>query len=149
MYAELASAYGNRGDYLNKAIENYKLAIKADPSTPMLSEELSELYIGSGRLREAQSDAEETLRQNPNDVAAHRLLAHIFTQQIGDRQQNRIDEGMLRKAIEQYQKITELAPKDVDSWLMLGRLQKVAQNSVESQNAYKKALAIDPKMKTR
>ena len=24
MYAELASAYGNRGDYLDKAIENYK-----------------------------------------------------------------------------------------------------------------------------
>lgn len=144
MYAELASAYGNRNDYLNKAIENYKAAIKADPTTPMLSEELSELYIGSGRLREAQSDAEDTLRQNPNDVAAHRLLAHIFTQQIGDRQQNRVDEGMLHKAIEQYQKITELAPKDVDSWLMLGRLQKVAQNSVDAQNAFKKALEIEP-----
>ena len=144
MYAELASAYGNRGDYLNKAIDNYKEAIKADPTTPLLSEELSELYIGSGRLREAQSDAEETLRQNPNDISARRLLAHIFTQQIGGGQQNRIDEGMLHQAIEQYQKITELAPTDVDSWLMLGRLQKVAQNSVEAQNSFKRALAIDP-----
>lgn len=144
MYAELASAYGNRGDYLNKAIENYKEAIKADPATPLLSEELSELYIGSGRLREAQSDAEESLRQNPNDIAAHRLLAHIFTQQIGGRQQNHIDEGMLHRAIEQYQKITELAPTDLDSWLMLGRLHKVAQDSVEAQNSFKKALEIDP-----
>jgi len=144
MYAELASAYGNRNDYLNKAIENYKEAIKADPTTPLLAEELSELYIGSGRLREAQSDAEDALRKNPNDIAAHRLLAHIFTQQIGDRQQNRVDQGMLQKAIEEYQKLTALAPDDVDSWLMLGRLQKVAQNSVESENAFKKALAIDP-----
>jgi tetratricopeptide (TPR) repeat protein len=144
MYAELASAYGNRGDYLNKAIENYKDAIKADPTSPLLSEELSELYIGSGRLREAQSDAEDSLRQNPNDIAAHRLLAHIYTQQIGDRQQNRIDEGMLHKAIDEYQKLTQLAPKDVDSWLMLGRLQKVAQNSVEAQNAFKQAMVIDP-----
>lgn len=145
MYAELASAYGNRNDYLNKAIENYKEAIKADPTAPLLTEELSELYIGSGRLREAQSDAEDTLRQNPNDLPAHRLLAQIYTQQIGggDRQQ-RIDDGMLHKAIDEYQKITQLAPKDVESWDMLGRLQKVAQNSAEAQNAYKKALEIDP-----
>jgi tetratricopeptide (TPR) repeat protein len=144
MYAELAGAYGNRGDYVNKAIENYKAAIKADPRTPMLSEELSELYIQAGRLREAQNDAEDALKQNPNDVAARRLLARIFTRQIGDAQQNKIDEAMLRRAIEQYQKITELDPKDTDSLLMLGRLQKVAQNSVEAEKAYKKVLENDP-----
>jgi cytochrome c-type biogenesis protein CcmH/NrfG len=110
----------------------------------MLSEELSELYIQTGRLREAQSDAEEALKANPNDVNAHRMLGRIFTRQIGDSQEHRIDESMLKKSIEEYKKITELDPKDTDSWLMLGRLQKVAQNSVDAQNAYKKALEIDP-----
>jgi cytochrome c-type biogenesis protein CcmH/NrfG len=71
------------------------------------------------------------------------MLGRIFTGQIGDSQEHRIDEAMLKKSIEEYKKITELEPKDVDSWLMLGRLQKVAQSSVEAQNAYKKALAID------
>src|ERR1700679_2664492 len=32
LYAELAGAYGNRGEYVNKAIDFYKQAIKADPS---------------------------------------------------------------------------------------------------------------------
>jgi len=144
MYAELAGAYGNRGDYVNQAIENYKLAIKADPSAPMLSEELSDLYIQAGRLREAQSDAEEALKQNPNDLTAHRLLARIFTRLVGDGQQNKIDEAMLRRAIDQYQKITAIDPKDVEAWLMLARLQKVADNSVDSEKAYEKVLAIDP-----
>jgi tetratricopeptide (TPR) repeat protein len=144
MYAELASAYGNRNDYLNKAIDNYKDAIKADPNTPALTEELSELYIASGRLREAQTDAEDALKKNPSDVSARRLLAHVFTRQIGDSQQNKIDESMLHKAIEQYQKIAELDPKDTDSLVMLGRLQKVAQNSVEAEKAYKQALAQEP-----
>lgn len=144
MYAELASAYNGRGDYVNKAIENYKAAIKADPLTPILSEELSEIYIGSGRWRDAQTDADEALKQNPNDLNARRLLARIYTRQIGDSQQNRIDEIMLRKAVEQYQKITELAPKDVDSLVMLGRLQKVSQNSVDAEKAYKRALELDP-----
>jgi tetratricopeptide (TPR) repeat protein len=143
MYADLASINGSP-EYIKKAIENYKLAIKDDPNTPMLSEELSELYIQTGRLREAQSDAEEALKANPNDINAHRMLGRIFTRQIGDSQEHRIDEAMLKKSIEEYKKITELDPKDVDSWLMLGRLHKVAQNSVDAQNAYKKALAVDP-----
>lgn len=144
MYAELASAYGGRGGYLDKAIDNYKEAIKADPATPMLTEELSELYIASGRLREAQSDAEEALKQNPNDISAMRLLARVFTSQIGDEQRRRIDENMLKKAIDEYQKISALDPKDIDSLVMLGRLEKVAQNSTEAEKAYKKALEIDP-----
>ncbi|HTS74846.1 MAG TPA: tetratricopeptide repeat protein [Bryobacteraceae bacterium] len=144
MYAELASAYGGRGGYLDKAIDNYKAAIKADPGTPMLTEELSELYIASGRLREAQTDAEDALRANPNDIAARRLLARVFTSQIGDQQRQRLDTDMLNKAIEQYQKISQLDPKDVDSLVMLGRLEKVAQNSTEAEKAYKQALAIDP-----
>ena len=111
MYAELASTYGARGGYLDKAIDNYKEAITADPDSPVLTEELSELYIGSGRLREAQTDAEEALKKNPNDLAAHRLLARVFTSQIGDQQRNRIDESMVKKAIEQYQKISELDPE--------------------------------------
>src|SRR5213075_2444817 len=77
MYAEQASMYGNRGDYVNKAIDNYKEDIKADPTAAMLSEELSDLYVQSGRLREAQADAEDVLKQNPNDLNAHRLLARI------------------------------------------------------------------------
>jgi tetratricopeptide (TPR) repeat protein len=149
MYADLASngasgaSRDNIREYLNKAIENYKEAIKADPSAPVLTEELAELYVGSGRLREAQSEAEEAIKQNPNDVNAHRMLARVFTSQIGD-QQNHVDEAMLRKALEQYQKITELDTKDVDSLVMLGRLQRIVQKSADAEKSYRKALTIDP-----
>ena len=51
---------------------------------------------------------------------------------------------MVKKAIEQFEKITEGDPKDVESWLMLGRLNKIAQNSTEALKDYKKALALDP-----
>jgi hypothetical protein len=37
MYAEMAAASGDRKrEYENKAIENHKAAVKADPQTPML-----------------------------------------------------------------------------------------------------------------
>jgi lipopolysaccharide export system protein LptC len=37
MYAEMATTSGARNrEYMNKSIENYKAAVKADPQTPML-----------------------------------------------------------------------------------------------------------------
>jgi uncharacterized protein (DUF952 family) len=42
-YAKLAAKSGGRNrEYVDKAIENYKAAIKADPETPMLREELAD-----------------------------------------------------------------------------------------------------------
>ena len=144
LYSELAGAYGNRGEYVNKAIDNYRLAMKADPNASFLSEELSDLYIQPGRPRDAVIESEESLKQNPNDINARRILGRIYTRMMGDTQQGRIDEGMLKKAIDQYQKISEQDPGDADTWLMLGRLQKFAGNSVESEKAYKKVLDLDP-----
>ena len=144
MYAEMAEMPGNRAENLNKAIENYKAAIQADPTSPMLTEELSDVYFQFGRAREAQDDAEAALRKDPNDVPAHRLLARVYMRQIGDPQQQRIDENMLQKAIAEYQKIAQLAPNDADSLVMLGRLEKIAQNTGEAEKAYKRAHAADP-----
>ncbi len=143
LYAELAAAYGNRGEYFSKAADAYRAALKADPSATFIAEELSDLYIQSGRLREAVLDAEDALKQNPNDLNSRRLLARIYTHLIGDSQTNQIDPDMVKKAVEQYQKITEADPKDVDSWIMLGRLQKALMNSTEAMAAYKKALELD------
>jgi len=143
LYAELAGASGNR-DYFNKAVESYRAAMKADPSASFIAEELSDLYIESGRLREAVLEAEDALKQNPNDLNSRRLLARIYTHLIGDSQANRINEDMVKKAIEQYEKITEADSTDTEAWLMLGRLDKIAQNSTAAITAYKKALSLDP-----
>ncbi|MCX6594633.1 MAG: tetratricopeptide repeat protein [Acidobacteria bacterium] len=144
LYSELAQAYGNKGDYLTTAIEHYRAAIKADPGATFLAEELSDLYIQTGQIRSAVSEAEDALKVNPDDLNARRVLGRIYSRMIGDRENNRINETMVKKAIEQYEKIAEKAPKDVDTWLMLGRLHKVAQSSPESEKAYKKALELDP-----
>lgn len=144
MYEEMASAYGNRFEYVNKAIDNYRLAMKEDPSATFLVEDIADLYRQSGRLREAVQEAEAALKANPNDLNARRVLARIYTQQIGDSQSNHIDEPMLRRAIDQYKQITSQDPKDLESLIMLGRLLKLTQNSAEAENAFQKALDQDP-----
>ncbi len=144
LYEELAAANGNKSEYVNKAIDNYRLTIKEDPGASFLIEDIAELYRVSGRIREAVEEAQEALKKSPDDLNARRVLAHIYTQQIGDTQANKVDEGMVRKAIEQYKLITDKDPKDVDSLVMLGRLNRVLENSVDAEMAFKKVLATDP-----
>jgi tetratricopeptide (TPR) repeat protein len=143
LYAELAAAYGNRGDYYTKAIEFYKQAVKLDPSAPFLLEELTDLYVQGNQLRSAVAEAEELLKQNPDNLQARRMLGRIYTRSIGDAQQGKVNEEMVKKAIEQYRILTQKDPADIESWLTLGRLERVAQNSVEAEKAFKKALERD------
>jgi tetratricopeptide (TPR) repeat protein len=144
LYEEMAATYGNRSDYVNKAIDNFRLAMKEDPSASFLVEDIAELYRVSGRIREAVEEAQAALKANPDDVNARRVLAHIYAQQIGDAQANHIDEGMARRAVEQYKIIAEKNPKDVDSLVMLGRLDRVLGDSVDAEAAFKKAIESDP-----
>src|SRR5689334_6308354 len=143
-YAEQSAAYGNRGDYYSKAVDYYKQALQLDPSATFVLEELTYLYVQGNQLKSAVAEAEEMLRQNPENLAARRMLVRIYTRSIGDSQQGKINEEMVKKSIEQYQIIATKDPKDVESWLTLGRLQRVAQNSVDAEKAFKAALERDP-----
>ncbi|MEN6534763.1 MAG: tetratricopeptide repeat protein [Bryobacteraceae bacterium] len=144
LYTELAGTYGNKGGYLTKAIEEFKLAIQADPSNSYLAERLSDAYIQAGRLNDAVTEAEERLKKNPNALESRRVLGRIYARLIGDPQNSRINDEMLRKATEQYQKIVAIKADDYDGWLMLARLYKIAQNSIESEKAFRRALDLDP-----
>jgi len=146
LYAELAAQYGGRSEFLDKAIENYKLAMKEDPGTAYLPQELADLYLQSGQVRAAITDFEEVLKRNPDDLGARRILARFYAARISQtsQQQQRLNEEMLKAAIAQYEKIGQKAPDDLDTWMMLGRLQKLASNSLGAEKAYQKALDLDP-----
>ncbi len=143
LYAELAEAEGSRED-VNKAIQNYQEALKLDPSAKMIFDELTDLYIRTGRLRDAVSQAEDLLKQNPENLDARRMLGRIYWALVGNSRDGRIDDNYVKLAMEQYKKITEKDPKDADSWVMLGRLYSVSHSSPEAQKAFESALKADP-----
>lgn len=145
LFSEQNNAYGGRNrDVVNQAIDHYRSALKADPGAGFLAEELADMYIMAGRFQEAITDGEAALRDNPGNLNARRILGRIYLRLIGDPQRGRINQDNVKKATEQFQKVVEAEPKDVDSWLTLGRLYKLQQDSVESEKAFKKAIEIDP-----
>jgi tetratricopeptide (TPR) repeat protein len=143
LYAELAQAY-NRSDYVTKAIDYYKLALKQDPSISFITEELTDLYIQSGQLNKAVTEAEDLLKQNPDNLGARRILGRVYTRLIGDPQQGKIDDKMLHLSIEQYQKIVEKEPGDDESELLLARLYRIAKDPASAEKVYKTLLALQP-----
>jgi tetratricopeptide (TPR) repeat protein len=144
LYAELAGADNGRNDYVSKAIQHYQEALKSDPSSNVILEELTDVYLSTQRLRDAVTYAKDLLAQKPDNLAPRRMLGRIYTRMLGDPQQGRVNQDMVRSATEQYEKITQTDPKDKESWVMLGRLYRLSTNSVEAEKAYDNALKVDP-----
>jgi tetratricopeptide (TPR) repeat protein len=143
LYAELGQAEGNRED-ITKAIQNYQEALKLDPTAHIIFDELTDLYIQSGRLKDAVTQAEELLKDNPDNLDARRMLGRIYWGLVGNPRDGRIDENYVKLAMEQYQKITQKEPGDADSWVMLGRLNSISHSSLEAEKAFNAALKADP-----
>jgi tetratricopeptide (TPR) repeat protein len=144
LYAEMAGAYGNRGEYVNKAIDFYKQAMRADPSSSYIPEELSEFYVQSGQLEKALQQANDLLKANPDNIEARKILARIYSRQIGDPDQGKVDQAMLKNAIEQYEKITQQDPKDTESLSMLAKLYHVLHDDTSAERVYKQVMTLDP-----
>src|SRR5712691_5047739 len=102
MYEEQVTVYG-RSELANKAIEEYRLAIEADPSSEFLTSGLAELYVKTGRIRDAVMEAQDIINRDPNNLEAHKLLGRIYLRSLGDMPGGGSDgsDNVLKLAIEQ------------------------------------------------
>jgi predicted Zn-dependent protease len=85
LYEEMAINAG-RPDYANQAVEQYKYALDADPNSTFLQDGLADLYFKIGRIKDAVTAAQDQIKRNPNDVAAHTLLGQVYLRSLSDTQ---------------------------------------------------------------
>src|ERR1700689_1455444 len=144
MYEEQVTVYG-RSELANKAMEEYRLAIEADPSSEFLTSGLAELYVKTGRIRDAVIQAQDILKHDPNNIEAHKLLGRIYLRSLGDMPGNgNGSDNVLKLAIEQYELIIKIEPKNVDDHLLLGRLYRLNNDLQKAENELKIAVKLDP-----
>ena len=142
IYEDQAVANG-RQDLATQAIEQYKLALEADPDSVTLENGLANLYFRLGRIREAVAAAQEQINKHPDNVDAHMLLGHVYLRSLGDGQNPQSGE-MLQAAIKEYETIAKLKPNDVETHLLLGQLYGLAHDSAKAEAEFKAAQKIDP-----
>ncbi len=141
LYEELAVNNG-RPDYATQAVEEYKLALIADPNSKYLQDGLADLYFKIGRIREAVTSAQDQVKKNPNDIAAHQLLGKVYLRSLGDMQGPQANE-MLQLAIVEYQKLAQLQPKDLETHLLLGQLYGLNKDTAKAEAEFKQAQTLD------
>jgi tetratricopeptide (TPR) repeat protein len=143
MYEEMVTAYG-RSDLANPAIQEYHLAIEADPSSEFLTSSLAELYVKTGRIRDAVLEAQDIIKRDPKNLEAHKLLGRIYLRSLGDMPGGSGSENVLKLAIEQYEEIVKLEPDNVDDHLLLGRLYRGNNDMQKAEAELKTAVKLDP-----
>src|SRR5712675_1352770 len=143
MYEEQITIYG-RSELANKAMEEYRLAIEADPSSEFLTSALAELYVKTGRIRDAVLEAQDIIKRDPKNLEAHKLLGRIYLRSLGDMPGGNGSDNVLKLAIEQYEQIVKIEPDGVDDHLLLGRLYRLNSDLQKAEEQLKIAVKLDP-----
>ena len=143
IYEEQVAIYG-RSDLANKAIDEYRQAIDADPSSEYLTSGLAELYVRTGRIRDAVVEAQDIIKRDPKNLEAHKLLGRIYLRSLGDMQANSGSVDVLKRAIEQYEQIVKIEPDSAEDHLLLGRLYRLNNDLQKAEAEFKTATELEP-----
>jgi tetratricopeptide (TPR) repeat protein len=143
MYEEQVTVYG-RSELANRAMDEYRLAIESDPTSEFLTSGLAELYVKTGRIRDAVIEAQEIIKRDPSNLEAHKLLGRIYLRSLGDMPGGSGSDNVLKLAIEQYEQIVKIEPNSVDDHLLLGRLYRLNTDLQKAENELTTAIKLDP-----
>jgi tetratricopeptide (TPR) repeat protein len=131
-------------EYAAKAIEAYKKAYALDPKSAVIGERLAEMYWKAQKTKEAEAEAREILKRNPDDVQPRRLLGRIYLRSLGDVSSGNGQSETVSRAIEQFREINRLDPSDAESALWLARLYRLKNEHDKAEQVLQKILKTDP-----
>jgi len=147
IYEDDATAQG-RPEFVNRAVEEYKSALNADPGSPQLNDALADLYFRVGKVKEAEATAHGLLKTSPHDVDAHKLLGRIYLRQLGEGENAGASASttnhILDQAVAEFEEIVALLPNSVEDRMVLGQLYTVKHDSKKAEDQFKTAQAIEP-----
>jgi len=131
-------------DLAEQSIASYKKALELDPGQPVVQERLAEIYAKSRHIRDAVIQAQEVLKADPNNIDAHRLLARIYVRTLGDISAGAVQQENLDKAVEQFQAILKIDPRDSYSALWLARLYRFENRHEEAEKVLRGVVKQEP-----
>jgi tetratricopeptide (TPR) repeat protein len=138
-----------RPDDITRAIEEYKLALNADPESPDLMNALADLYFRTpGHEHDAEVTERTLLKTSPDNIDAHKMLGRIYLRQLGENESGVSSSSpsgnVLDQAIAEFEKIVSLQPRSVEDRMVLGQLYTVKHDQQKAEEQFKIARSIEP-----
>ena len=134
----------SRSEDATQAIDFYKKAYELDPKSPVIGERLAEMYWKAQRVPEAEAEAHEILKRDPNDVQTRKLLGHIYLRSLGDQAVGAGQTTIAERAIEQFKEVVRLDPSDTESALWLARLYRLENEHDKAETVLRGILKDEP-----
>jgi tetratricopeptide (TPR) repeat protein len=131
-------------EYATRAIEAYKKAYAIDPQSPIIGERLAEMYWKAQRQHDAITEANQILKNNPDDLATHRLLALVYLREVGDLNGANVQGEKIDKAIQEYAAVHRLDPSDQEATIWLVRLYRLHNEPDKAEQVLRGLLKDDP-----
>lgn len=126
-----------------EAVDYYKKALALD-SDASITERLAEVYAAMERTTDAIRTAKQALQQDADNLAAHRLLAHIYIRQLGNASSETNQGDVIAAAVEQLQAVERLDASDLESQLWLAHLYGFENKPDLAEQELKKILTHSP-----
>jgi tetratricopeptide (TPR) repeat protein len=131
-------------DSVKDAIDHYQKAIALDPLAFTIRERLAETYSRAQRIRDAVTEAENVVKQDPNNLDAHRLLARIYVRTLGDSSEANNQKETIGLAVAQFKEILRVDPRDAEAALWLARLYRFQNQHDRAEEVLNGVLRNDP-----
>jgi tetratricopeptide (TPR) repeat protein len=141
--AEKQFESSGKSEDAEQAINYYKQALTLD-ADPAITARLAEVYAESGSTADAIQTADGALQQDPDNLAAHRLLARIYVHELADATDNDTQKQTIASAVEQLQAVQRLDPSDVESQLWLARLYGFQNQPQKAEDQLRGILSRSP-----
>lgn len=128
--------YDDLGD-AEKAIQEYRYALKADSKNAVIHLNLAVSYIKKNDLSNAVEELKTTVKLEPNEVEPHAILALLYSLQNKTKEANLEYELALKNA-------SKLNPKNIEVYKSLGALYLQQKKLPAAENTYRLILELSP-----
>lgn len=128
------------------AVRHYKNTIEIDPNFVRGHFWLAKSYYRMGDLEAAYDAIMEAMRLDNRDIDS-KVFATTLAQGYFKIAHSKFKKGSYNEAIAVYQKILDLKPSSVTSWIEIGKSYSKLGFHGEAQSAWREALKIEPNNK--
>ncbi len=126
-----------------EAIKYYKNVLAVNPEHAKAYFWLAKIYLRQNDLNAALKTIKEAIRLDGRDLD-NKVIANTVAQKFFDRAHLKYREGRYNEAIAAYQKIIDLKPNSILSWLEMGQCYRAVGLMTEARNAWREVLRLNP-----